>query len=168
MFENAAREDFLESRHLGRMQHTTFLGSFETFAAICSNDRYARRLIPSISAGGCLSSLSVFATSDPRKRIEVDFLLLFRSEIRPDFRHRLGPVDVPHHRMRAYTPAINPPNNAAPIGPDQIGDRDALTLIIVHCLLTSCTEALILQRDELRCSSAPHAALGGCWLTALC
>ncbi|KUP93479.1 hypothetical protein TRIHO_16880 [Tritonibacter horizontis] len=33
MFENAAREDFLESRHLGRMQHTTLLGSLPPFAA---------------------------------------------------------------------------------------------------------------------------------------
>ena len=37
---------------------------------------------------------------------------------------------------------INPTNNTAPIGPDQIGDRDALTLIFVHCLLTSCTVVL--------------------------
>jgi len=106
-------------------------------------------------------------SSDLRERVEVNFLFLFRSEIRPDFRHRLGPVDVPHHRMPACSPAIHPTNHAAPVGPDQISDRDALTFIIVHCLLTSCTEALSLQRDELRCSPAPHAALGECWLTAL-
>ena len=108
--------------------------------------------------------LSTVTFSNPRERIEVDFLLLFVTYIRPGFRYRLGPVDVPHHRMPACTPAINPTNNVAPIGPDQIGDRDALTFIIVHCLLTSCAEALIFQRDDLRCSLAPHAALGGCWL----
>jgi len=31
--------------------------------------------------------------------IEVDFLLLFVTYIRPGFRYRLGPLDVPHHRM---------------------------------------------------------------------
>lgn len=71
-------------------------------------------------------------SSDPHERIEVDFLLLFFTYIRPDFRYLLGPMDVPHHRMRARTPAINPTNNAALIGPEQIGDRDALTFIIVH------------------------------------
>ena len=121
----------------------------------------------SASTAGSLCSPAV-TSSDPRERIEVDFLLLFRSEIRPGMRYRLGPVDVPHHRMRVRRPSIHPTNNAASIGPDQIGDRDALTFIIVHCLRTSCTEALILQRDELQCSPAPHAALGGCWLTALC
>jgi len=144
------------------------VGSFEAFAAVNSNVRCDIAPFPPILAVDYRRSLSAAASADPRKRVKVDFLLLFRTQIWPDFRYWLRPMDVPHHRMRACTPAINPTNNVAPIGPDQIGDRDALTFIIVHCLLTSCTEALILQRDELRCSPAPHAALGGCWLTALC
>jgi len=60
--------------------------------------------------------------------------------------------------MRACTPEINPTDNAAPIGPDQIGDRDALTFIIVHCLLTSCTVALNLRNGVIRRSLAPQAA----------
>ena len=85
----------------------------------------------SANTAGSHSSTAV-ATSHSRECIEVDFLLLFFTYIRPDFRYLLGPMDVPHHRMRARTPAINPTNNAAPIGPEQIGDRDALTFIIVH------------------------------------
>jgi hypothetical protein len=101
------------------------------------------------------NSLSAVASSDPREGVEVDFLLLFLSQIRPDFRYRLGPVDVPHHRVRACTPAINPTNNVVPIDPDQIGDRDALTFVIVHCLRTSCTMALNLRHGVIRRSLAP-------------
>ncbi len=155
------------NRHSPLRSESGTLGSFEAFAAVSSNVRCAIAPFPPILAGDYLRSLVAVASSDPRERIEVDFLLLFRSQIRSGFRYRLGSVDVPHQRMRACTPSINPTNNAAPIGPDQIGDRDALTFIIVHCLRTSCTEALILQRDELWCSPAPHAALGRCWLTAL-
>ena len=139
-------------------------GSFETFAAINSNVRCTSEPFTSKIAGGYLSSLCAVAAFDPRECVEVDFLFLLFSQIWPGFRYRLWPVDAPHYRVRAYTPAIYPTNNAIPIGPDQIGDRDALTFIIVHCLLTSCTVALLLQRDELRCLPAPHAALGGCWL----
>ena len=103
-----------------------------------------------LSGGDYLVSLFGAASSDPLETVEVDFLLLFRSQIRPGFRYRLGPVDVPHHRMGACRPSIHPTNNAAPIGPDQIGDRDALTFIIVHCLLTSCTVALNLRRGIIR------------------
>ena len=120
------------------------MGSFETFAAISSNARCTSEPFPSKIAGDYLRNLSTITSSDPRERVEVDFLFLFITYIRRDFRYRLGPVDVPHQRMRACSPAIHPTNHAAPIGPDQIGDRDALTFIIVHCLLTSCTVALIL------------------------
>ncbi|WP_038008415.1 MULTISPECIES: hypothetical protein [Thalassobacter] len=84
------------------------------------------------------SSLSSTAlvSSDLRECVEVDFLLLFRAQIWPDFQYSLGTFDVPHHRMRAYTPAIDPTNDAAPIDPDQICDRDPFTLIFVHCLKT--------------------------------
>nr|WP_179893735.1 hypothetical protein [Ruegeria sp. PR1b] len=95
----------------------------------------------SANAAG-LPSSPALVSSDPHERIEVDFLLLFVTYIRPDFRYWLGSMDVPHHRVRACSPAINPTNNAAPVGPDQIGNRDAFTIIIVHCLLTSCTLAL--------------------------
>ena len=80
-----------------------------------------------------MRGLFAVAASDPLQTVEVDFLLLFLSQIRPDFRYRLGPADVPHHRKLTRTPAIHPTNNAAPISPDQIGDRDAFTFIIVHC-----------------------------------
>lgn len=153
-----------------RAQHEIAMaesGSFEAFAAVSSNVRCAIVPLPPILAGDYLRSLSAAATADPRERIEVDFLLLLVTYVRPGFRYRLGPVDAPHHRMCACTPAINPTNNAAPIGPDQIGDRDALTLIIFHCLLTSCTVALNLRHGVIRRSLAPQAARGGCWLTAL-
>ena len=142
------------------------MDSFEDFAAVSSNVRCAIAPFPPILAGDYLRSLSAAATADPRERIEVDFLFLLSGEIRSDFRYRLGPVDVPHHRMRACAPAINPTNNAAPIGPDQVCDRDALTFIIVHCLLTSCTSALQWRHRVIGRSLAPQAARGGFWLTA--
>ena len=130
------------------------VGSFEAFAAISSNVRCAIAPFPLILADDKQRTLSV-AAADPCERIEVYFLLLFVTYIRPDFRYQLGPVDVPHHRMRACRPSIHPTNNAAPIGPNQIGDRDALTFIIVHCLLTSCTVALNLRHGVIRRSLAP-------------
>jgi hypothetical protein len=98
---------------------------------------------------------AVLVSSDPGQSVEVDFLLLFRAQFWPGFKYLLGTINVPHHRMRACTPAINPTNNVVPIGPDQIGDRNALTFIIIHCLLTSCTLALNLRHGVIKRSFAP-------------
>lgn len=96
----------------------------------------------SMGADGYLRSLSAVAASDPPQSVEVDFLLLLPGQIRPAFRYRLRPADVPHHRKLTRTPAIHPTNNAASISADQIGNRDAFTFIIVNFVLSSCTEAL--------------------------
>lgn len=92
-----------------------------------------------------LPSSAALVFSDLRERIEVNFHFLFCTQIWPGFRHWLGSMDVPHHRVCACIPTVHPTNDTAPICPDQICDREALTFIIVHYLQTFCAIALYLR-----------------------
>lgn len=80
--------------------------------------------------------MSVVAAGQLRKRFEVDFSLLCLAKIRAKLRNALWPVLVPTDCKRACVPAINPTDNTALIGCNQIGDRNGFDHIFLHWLPT--------------------------------
>jgi hypothetical protein len=97
--------------------------------------------------------MSVVATGQLRKRFEVDFSLLCLTEIRVKLRYALWPARVPTDCQRACVPAINPTDNTALIGCNQIGDRNGFNYIFLHWLPTFYNWAVRI---------AASASLGSC------
>jgi hypothetical protein len=80
--------------------------------------------------------MSVVATGQLRERREVDFGFVGVAEIRAKLRDALWPARVPTDCERAGVPAINPTDNTALIGCNQIGDRNGFDHIFLHLLPT--------------------------------
>lgn len=80
--------------------------------------------------------MSFVATGQLRKCFEVDFSLLGLTEIRAKLRDALRPARVPTDCQGACVPAINPTDNTALIGCNQIGDRNGFVHIFLHWLPT--------------------------------
>jgi hypothetical protein len=80
--------------------------------------------------------MSVAATGQLRERREVDLGFVSVAEIRAKLRDALWPARVPTDCQRACVPAINPTDNTALIGCNQIGDRNGFDHIFLHWLPT--------------------------------
>ena len=80
--------------------------------------------------------MSVVATGQLHERREVDFGFVGVAEIRAKLRDALWPARVPTDCERTCVPAINPTDNTALIGCNQIGDRNGFNLIFLHWLPT--------------------------------
>lgn len=97
--------------------------------------------------------MSVVATGQLRERHEVDFGFVGVAEIRAKLRDALWPARVPTDCERASVPAINPTDNTALIGCNQIGDRNGFDHIFLHWLPTFYNWAVRI---------AASASLGSC------
>jgi hypothetical protein len=97
--------------------------------------------------------MSVAATGQLRERREVDLGFVGVAEIRAKLRDALWPARVPADCKRACVPAINPTDNTALIGCNQIGDRNGFDHIFLHWLPTFYNWAVRI---------AASASLGSC------
>lgn len=80
--------------------------------------------------------MSVVAIGQLRERREIDLGFVGVAEIRAKLRYALWPARVPADCKRACVPAINPTDNTALIGCNQIGDRNGFDHIFLHWLPT--------------------------------
>ena len=80
--------------------------------------------------------MSVAETGQLRRIREIVLVFVGVAKIRAKLRNALWPVRVPTDCKRACVPAINPTDNTALIGCNQIGDCNGFDHIFLHWLPT--------------------------------